>query len=154
METEPNVSESILVLERALESERNRADVALARASAVEQRADHLQRIVLRLQREVDDLQSNIDFTNAGLQTIRAHDPENLDPPLPAQFVGGYHLSEEDAVLLRDGYARRDRRIAMLMTLCKSSDEKFAHVWREYEYYLNEWRKVSGVDPASDSDAS
>jgi hypothetical protein len=139
METEPDDSESVSALERALESERSRAH--------------HLQRIVLRLQREVDDLRSEIDLTNAGLQTIRAHDPENLDPALPPQFVAGYALSEDDVVLLSDGYARRDKRIAMLITLCHNSDEKFAHVWHEYEYYLDKWKKLSGADPDTDSPA-
>jgi GSCFA family len=156
METQSNAMDSISAPERALEPEAAQANDALAKASAFEQRANHLQRIVLRLQREVDDLRAAMDSTNAQLQTIRAHDPENLDPPLPTKLVNGYRLSEDDAALLKDGYVSRDRRIAALITLCKSGEEKFAHVWHEYEYYLDQWKKLSithGSEDARNSEA-
>jgi 2OG-Fe(II) oxygenase superfamily len=81
---------------------------------------------------------------------VRLHNTEYVEPPLPARFTAGYTLAKEDLELLIEGYNRRDGRIEMLYTLRREADEKYAHVWREYEYYFNEWNKLRGSDPSAD----
>lgn len=79
-----------------------------------------------------------------GSDSIKLHNTEYVEPPLPAHITAGYTLTKDDIELLREGYARRDGRISMLYALRREADSKIAHIWQEYEYYLNAWKKATG----------
>lgn len=72
------------------------------------------------------------------------HSTEYVEPPMPTHLIEGYSLTASDVELLREAYARRDGRIAMLYGLRREFDSRFKHLWSEYEYYLNAWKKATG----------
>jgi SAM-dependent methyltransferase len=74
---------------------------------------------------------------------IKPHNTEYVEPPLPAWLVPGYALRPEDVELLTEAIGRRDSRIEMLYRLRRDADAKYAHVWKEYEYYLALSRKLA-----------
>jgi len=65
------------------------------------------------------------------------HNTEYVEPPLPARFAAGYTLTDQDELLLNEAIGRRDGRIDLLYRIRAEADGKYAHVWKEYEYYLN-----------------
>jgi hypothetical protein len=69
--------------------------------------------------------------------TVNWHNTEYVEPPLPARFAAGYTLAGEDELLLTEAIVRRDARIEMLYRIRAEADGKYAHVWKEYEYYLD-----------------
>ena len=69
--------------------------------------------------------------------TVSWHNTEYVEPPLPARFVTGYALTDQDARLLDEAIVRRDSRIELLYRIRAEADGKYAHVWNQYEYYLN-----------------
>jgi Rps23 Pro-64 3,4-dihydroxylase Tpa1-like proline 4-hydroxylase len=81
-----------------------------------------------------------------GAENIEFHSTEYVEPPLPRHLSPGYTLTAEDVALLQEAYARRDGRIEMLYALRRNFDGRFAHVWHEYEYYLNAWKKATGQE--------
>jgi len=66
---------------------------------------------------------------------------EYVEPPLPADIKAGHTLSLEEEELLKALLKRRDDRIQMLYELRRDSDGKYTHLWSEYEYYLNKFRR-------------
>lgn len=81
-----------------------------------------------------------------GGEKIGWHSTEYVEPALPAHLVEGYTLTASDVELLREAYARRDGRIEMLYAMRREFDSRFKHLWGEYEYYLNAWKKATGQD--------
>lgn len=67
---------------------------------------------------------------------VNWHNTEYVEPPLPARFTAGYTLTDQDELLLDEAIVRRDSRIGMLYRIRAEADGKYAHVWKEYEYYL------------------
>jgi len=67
---------------------------------------------------------------------IKLHNTEYVEPPLPSWLVPGYTLQPEDVQLISEAIDRRDGRIEMLYRLRSDADGKYAHLWKEYEYYL------------------
>lgn len=76
-------------------------------------------------------------------ESVQWHNTEYVEPPLPTHFEEGYTLTAEDVAVLREAYARRDGRIAMLYAMRREFDARFRHVWNEYEYYLNAWKEAT-----------
>jgi len=66
---------------------------------------------------------------------------EYVEPPLPKHISAGATLTEEDELLLKTLLKRRDDRIQMLYELRREFDGKYTHLWSEYEYYLDKFRK-------------
>jgi len=79
-------------------------------------------------------------------QSVKFHNTEYVEPPLPPHFIAGHTLSEADVSLLNEYIARRDSRIRMLYDLRADLDAKVRHVWEQYEYYLNLSRSKSTVN--------
>jgi hypothetical protein len=75
-------------------------------------------------------------------ERVTLRNTEYVEPPLPARLVEGYVLTAEDVDLLAEAIARRDDRIQMLYRLRAEADGKYAHVWKEYEYYLERTRTL------------
>jgi 2-oxoglutarate-Fe(II)-dependent oxygenase superfamily protein len=65
------------------------------------------------------------------------HNTEYVEPPLPVRFAAGHVLTEEDELVLNEAIVRRDARIELLYRIRAEADGKYAHVWKEYEYYLD-----------------
>jgi hypothetical protein len=75
-----------------------------------------------------------------GSDQIKRRNTEYVEPFLPAELSAGHVLSEQDVQLLRDLLKRRDDRIAMLYEMRRTFDDRYAHLWNEYEYYLGKYR--------------
>lgn len=73
---------------------------------------------------------------------IRRRNTEYVEPGLPAKFREGHTLSREDVQLLREMMMRRDDRIAMLYDMRRTFDDRYSHLWNEYEYYLAKSREL------------
>ena len=80
--------------------------------------------------------------TRDGAETIKRRNTEYVEPGLPARFREGHVLSGEDVQLLREMMLRRDERIAMLYEMRRTFDDRYAHLWNEYEYYLARSREL------------
>ncbi|MGI8561613.1 MAG: 2OG-Fe(II) oxygenase [Luteimonas sp.] len=79
---------------------------------------------------------------------IKRRNTEYVEPFLPATLSPGHVLSGEDVQLLQDLLKRRDDRIAMLYELRRTFDDRYSHLWNEYEYYLGKYRESQGdADP-------
>lgn len=66
---------------------------------------------------------------------------EYVEPPLPVDIKAGYRLTVEDEELIKTFLKRRDDRIQMLYELRRGADGKYTHLWSEYEYYLDKFKK-------------
>lgn len=75
-------------------------------------------------------------------EQVKLHNTEYVEPPLPPEFTAGYTLTEADAELLAEALGRRDDRIDMLYRLRREADAKYAHVWKEYEFYSQRSREL------------
>ena len=71
---------------------------------------------------------------------IKIRNTEYVEPGLSSHLVPGYQLTEEDIAQLKNLLHRRDGRIEMLYEMRATMDDKFAHLWNEYEYYLEKFR--------------
>lgn len=76
-----------------------------------------------------------------GAAEIKRRNTEYVEPPLPADLGPGHVLSQQDVELLRTMLKRRDDRIAMLYDMRRTFDDRYAHLWNEYEYYLGKFRE-------------
>lgn len=88
-----------------------------------------------------------------GGDAVDWHSTEYVEPPIPTHLVEGYTLTKADVDLLREAYARRDGRIAMLYGLRREFDSRFKHLWSEYEYYLNAWKNATALGGSDQADA-
>lgn len=68
--------------------------------------------------------------------SIKRRNTEYVEPFLPAEFEAGHVLSGQDVQLIKELLKRRDDRIAMLYEMRRTFDDRYAHLWNEYEYYL------------------
>lgn len=79
-------------------------------------------------------------------ESVKFHNTEYVEPPLPPHITAGHTLSEADVALLNEYITRRDGRIRMLYDLRAELDAKLRHVWEQYEYYLNLSKSTSSVN--------
>lgn len=75
---------------------------------------------------------------------IRRRNTEYVEPGLPAHLQPGATLTQADLEHLRTLLRRRDDRIAMLYDIRRTFDDRYAHLWNEYEYYLGKYREAQG----------
>ncbi len=75
--------------------------------------------------------------------SVKFHNTEYVEPPLPPHFTVGHALTDADVHLLHEYITRRDQRIQMLYDLRRELEGKLQHVWEQYEYYLNLSRSTS-----------
>ena len=68
---------------------------------------------------------------------------EYVEPWLPSKYESGYTLTNSDIADLCELLKRRDDRIKMLYELRRSFDQKYSHLWSEYEYYLKKYQDHS-----------
>jgi hypothetical protein len=78
--------------------------------------------------------------TRPGQDEIKLRNTEYVEPGVPTHFVPNHRLTEEDINLINVLLKRRDDRIAMLYQMRRNFDDKYAHLWHEYEYYLNAFK--------------
>lgn len=76
-----------------------------------------------------------------GAADIKRRNTEYVEPPLPAELAPGHVLSEQDVQALQGLLKRRDDRIAMLYEMRRTFDDRYSHLWNEYEYYLGKFRE-------------
>lgn len=76
---------------------------------------------------------------------IKMRNTEYVEPPLPSYIKEGYMLTENDVALLKEFLIRRDSRIEMLYELRATMDDKYSHLWNEYEYYLNKAKQFEAL---------
>lgn len=74
---------------------------------------------------------------------IKRRNTEYVEPFLPAELGAGHVLSTEDVELIKELLKRRDDRIAMLYEMRRTFDDRYSHLWNEYEYYLAKYRELS-----------
>lgn len=76
-----------------------------------------------------------------GSGDIKRRNTEYVEPPLPTELAAGHILTEQDVSNLQDMLRRRDDRIAMLYEMRRTFDDRYTHLWNEYEYYLGKFRE-------------
>ncbi|MFK7739527.1 MAG: 2OG-Fe(II) oxygenase [Planctomycetota bacterium] len=85
---------------------------------------------------------------------FRIHNTEYVELPLDARFRSGYQLTDADVAELKEGMVNRDRRIRMLYDIRAEHDSKYAHLWKEYEYYLARSREFEKKLASLDGNAN
>jgi hypothetical protein len=75
---------------------------------------------------------------------IKRRNTEYVEPFLRPELEPGHVLSAQDVQHLKDLLKRRDDRIAMLYELRRTFDDRYSHLWNEYEYYLGKYRESQG----------
>lgn len=76
-----------------------------------------------------------------GAEDIKRRNTEYVEPPLPASLTPGHVLTTQDVQSLQELLQRRDERIAMLYEMRRTFDDRYSHLWNEYEYYLTKYRE-------------
>lgn len=74
--------------------------------------------------------------------SVKRRNTEYVEPGLPSRFREGHVLTDGDVRLIQEMLKRRDDRIAMLYDLRRTFDDRYSHLWNEYEHYLKKSRHL------------
>lgn len=79
-------------------------------------------------------------------ENIKRRNTEYVEPGLPAEICSGRVLTQDDVLRLQTLLTRRDDRIAMLYAIRRDFDDRYSHLWNEYEYYHGKFQERAAED--------
>lgn len=74
---------------------------------------------------------------------VPVRNTEYVEPWLPEYIKPGVTLSDSDVEDIKVLLKRRDDRIRHLYEIRRTFDDKYSHLWKEYEYYLAKYKSFN-----------